>query len=142
MANPLLLLQAAINLAQAAGKNASIAQERRGLRRFERQTVEDARASVENLRLAGDKFLAQKSINFLKNGVRLEGSPLLALTEDEKAIKAEIAALERRADAEARASRKARKRLRRSGRLALLTGGLAASVKATKAFGDNDASDS
>ncbi len=133
MAAAPFVIKALMELMQGAAENRKANQARSGLRRGEREMMEDTRARVEGLRFRGDQFLAQKKVNFLKNGVQLAGSPLIALAEDEKRIKEEISAVERAAEAEASQSKKARRQLRRSGRLALLGGGIAAAGSLSKA---------
>jgi len=114
------IIQAALKAAEGGIKNAADNAARGGLRRQERQMSEDNRSTTELLRHRGDQFLAEKKVAYLKNGVSLEGSPLLAMEADEAAIKAEIDAANRRFEAEIGESRKARKRLRRRGRMSLL----------------------
>ena len=123
-----LVVAAVLKALEGAARSIQTFQESRdqasSLKRQSRGIMLDAATETKRIREEGDYFKAQQSLSFLKSGVSLEGSPLLALEETENEVKRQIDFINMAAQGQASQLRKARKKVQRSGRMALLTGGL------------------
>ena len=60
--------------------------EAKAIRKQGARALEEAREDARRQRIEGRKFGARQKLAFLKSGVSLEGSPLLALAETKKEI--------------------------------------------------------
>lgn len=110
-----------ISAAKSARREAE-AQRQQGLLAKQEADEEAQRTAKEQKR-----FRALKKVAYLKNGVRLTGSPILSLENDAAEQKKEVDAIKRRGSAQQNLYNQRASNTRRSGRAALiggLTGGL------------------
>ena len=133
MADPITILAVTSLLAggfmgkQAADAEAESQQIQAGIAQDE-ATREAGRVAVERR-----KFLKRQKLAFLKNGVTLEGSPLLVLQETEEESQKEVDALVRRGSALGFLGRSRARITRRKGRAALVRGFGGAASTASRA---------
>lgn len=113
-----------------ADKEARAIKEQQEIKRIEDENA--ANMAVDQNR----KFLAQQKLQFLLNGVNLEGSPLLVLEDTANFGIEEVQAFKNRSNAQMRLMGKQASRVKNAGRASLIGSGIKATEIGVGAFSD------
>lgn len=96
----------------------------------------ESEQAAQDRAIENRKFVADQKLTFLKNGITLEGSPLLVLKETKEIGQREVASIRTRGIRQQSKLRKQAKRTKRAGRAALIKSitGAGAGAAGTGAF--------
>lgn len=114
------IIQAITSRAAGIESQRASKREARAIKKQGAKTAEEARVASERELQEGERFQARQKLSFLKSGVSLEGSPLLALAETEEEFKTRAAATKAAGEARFQLARDRAKNLRIRGRAAIL----------------------
>jgi len=130
----------ALQIMQGVSDFKAAKQEGKDLRRQGAVALRESEAEAERVGEQGRRFGQRQRLSFLKQGVRLECSPLLILAETAEKSAEEVAGIQRRGQAQAQLFRSRGQITERGGRSRLLGSFASASASFVKGSGELESS--